>query len=598
MAIQSLAQAERRLGCSDYPAEVVKEPKMTGAEILIRALQEEGVEVIFGYPGGAVLPIYDALYASSIRHVRCRHEQGAAHAADGYSRATGKVGVCLATSGPGATNLVTGIATAFMDSIPMVAITGQVPTSLIGKDSFQEVDIVGITMPIVKHSYSIRNVADIARVVKEAFYVARTGRPGPVVIDVPKDAASQTAPYVDPGRPRPRGYSPRYEGDLRAVAEAAHFIARAERPVVLVGGGVISSDTSRWARKLVEIVGAPVVLSMMGLGAVDSDHPLCLGMVGMHGTYAANMAVTHCDLLVGVGVRFDDRVTGNVGRFAPNASIIHMDVDAAEMNKNVKPTVRVVGDLRWSLPTLIEALEAEGCAASRATEKSRQRWREKVTSWKDTAPPTYPNGDDARSRDRIAPQHVIWEIWKATGGKAVVATDVGQHQMWTAQCYRFRRPRSFISSGGLGTMGFGLPAAIGAKIGLPGESVWLISGDGSFLMNCQELATLKEANVDLKIVVLNNQCLGMVRQWQEFFFERRYSHSLFQDGCGVNYAGLAQAFGIPARRLDEPSRVRRAIEDAAASDGPVLLEFMIEGEANVLPMVPAGGALDEMLGLV
>ncbi|WP_041313651.1 biosynthetic-type acetolactate synthase large subunit [Heliomicrobium modesticaldum] len=559
--------------------------KMTGAQAIVTSLEKEGVELIFGYPGGQVLPLYDALYDCKLRHVLTRHEQGAAHAADGYARATGKVGVCFATSGPGATNLITGIATAYMDSVPMVCITGQVPLSVIGKDSFQEADITGITAPITKHNYLVKNAKDLPRVIKEAFYIARTGRPGPVVIDVPKCLMTTTIDFEYPETVRLRGYKPQAEGKAAEVEAVAQALAEAKKPLFFVGGGVINAEAAPLLRRIVKTHRIPLIGSLMGLGAIPVTDPLFLGMVGMHGTVAANRAVMECDLLVGIGVRFDDRVTGLLTRFAANARVAHFDIDRAEVNKNVVADLAVVGDLRWSLAAL------ESAMADLAGEGGRrwEDWRLQVTRWSEEAPLSYQKSDDV-----IKPQSVIEEIDRQTKSEAVIVTDVGQHQMWAAQYYRFQRPRSFITSGGLGTMGYGLPAAIGAQMGQPNKSVVLISGDGSFLMNCQELATAVEHRLPLKMAILNNNVLGMVRQWQKLFFNQRYSYTRFANG-GTDYVRLAEAFGATGLRAERPEEMPEVIAKALATEGPVVMDIRVCADENVLPMVPAGAPLDQMI---
>ncbi len=553
----------------------------TGARTLIEALQREGVDTIFGYPGGVVLPIYDELYDSSIRHILVRHEQAAAHAADGYARASGRVGVCLATSGPGACNLVTGIATAYMDSIPIVALTGQVPTALLGNDAFQESDITGITMPITKHNYLVKNAADIDRVVKEAFYIAGTGRPGPVLIDLPKDVsmgevdeASSPPPAISL-----RGYQPTYEGHVRQIDKALDLIAEAERPLVYAGGGVILSGASAELREFIETAAIPVTTTLMGLGAIPGDHPLNLGMLGMHGTAAANFAVTECDLLVAIGVRFDDRVTGKIEAFAPNARIIHIDIDPAEIGKNKKVDVPIVGDVGRVLRAMLARMKKRGDTAN---------WVNRAAAWKAQFPPSY------RDDDRLRPQYVIQQLSDLMKGEGIVTSEVGQNQMWTALYYCFRKPRSWITSGGLGTMGYGFPAAIGAHFARPDETVVDVAGDGSFQMNIQELATVAHNNIPVKVVILNNMYLGMVRQWQELFYERRYAYTELSP---VDFVKVANAYGVEGIRVEEKADVRGALETALSHDGPFVLDFRIEREENVFPMVPAGAAINEMIGV-
>jgi acetolactate synthase-1/2/3 large subunit len=559
--------------------------KMLGAEAVIESLKREGVEVVFGYPGGAVLTLYDALYKADFPHVLTRHEQGAVHAADGYARATGKVGVCFATSGPGGTNLITGIATAYMDSIPMVAITGQVGVSLIGKDSFQEADIRGITTPITKHNYLVKKVEELPRVLKEAFYIARTGRPGPVVIDISKDVFNATLDFEYPETVRLRGYCPCFDGDPESVDMVVGELKKAKKPLVFVGGGVNLSDTSEQLRNFIDMTGFPVIASLMGLGCVASDVPGHLGMVGMHGTYAANMATTECDLLLGIGVRFDDRVTGSVKDFAPKAKVVHFDIDPAEVNKNIRADIRVIGDLRWSLPLLCEKM------ATASPEEWQSRlvpWLNQVQAWKQEKPLSYTQSDDI-----IMPQAVIEKVSELTGGEAVIVTDVGQHQMWTAQFYNFTRQRSLLTSGGLGTMGYGLPAAIGAQVGLPDKPVVLFTGDGSIMMNCQELATAANNGFPVKVIVLNNQVLGMVHQWQRMFYGQRYSQSLLQGH--PDFVKLAEAMGMTGMRVSSSRELEAVLKAALQAEGPVLVDVALPDAENVLPMVPPGGRLDQMV---
>ncbi|MDI3507567.1 MAG: acetolactate synthase large subunit [Methanomicrobiaceae archaeon] len=553
----------------------------TGARTLIEALQREGVDTIFGYPGGVVLPIYDELYDSSIRHILVRHEQAAAHAADGYARASGRVGVCLATSGPGACNLVTGIATAYMDSIPIVALTGQVPTALLGNDAFQESDITGITMPITKHNYLVKNAADIDRVVKEAFYIAGTGRPGPVLIDLPKDVSTGEVDEASspPAAISLRGYQPTYEGHVRQIDKAVDLIAEAERPLVYAGGGVILSGASAELREFIETAAIPVTTTLMGLGAIPGDHPLNLGMLGMHGTAAANFAVTECDLLVAIGVRFDDRVTGKIEAFAPNARIIHIDIDPAEIGKNKKVDLPIVGDVGRVLRAMLARMKKRGDTAN---------WVNRTGTWKAQFPPAY------RDDDRLRPQYIIQQLSDLMKGEGIVISEVGQNQMWTALYYCFRKPRSWITSGGLGTMGYGFPAAIGAHFARPGETVVDVAGDGSFQMNIQELATVAHNNIPVKVVILNNMYLGMVRQWQELFYERRYAYTELSP---VDFVKVANAYGVEGMRVEEKADVRGALETALSHDGPFVLDFRIEREENVFPMVPAGAAINEMIGV-
>ena len=558
--------------------------RMNGAEAVITSLKNENIEIVFGYPGGAVLTLYDALYKMQFPHILTKHEQGAVHAADGYARATGKVGVCFATSGPGGTNLITGIATAYMDSIPLVCITGQVNVSLIGKDSFQEADICGITTPITKHNYLVKKVEELPRVLKEAFYIARTGRPGPVVIDIAKDIFAKELDYVYPPDVRLKGYTGNFIGESAAIDEAVAVIKAAQHPVIFLGGGVTLSDMSTELNEILEKTGIPVVSSLMGLGCVPDRYDGHLGMLGMHGTYAANMATMESDVLIGIGVRFDDRVTGVVKEFAPEAKIIHFDVDAAEINKNVLVDYRVVGDLRWSMPALKEKV----LDLPNDWQEQFRQWRKKVLTWKKEKPLDYD-----RKAKWIMPQQVIETISRLADEGTIIVTDVGQHQMWSAQFYQFAKPRTFLTSGGLGTMGYGLPAAIGAKIGQPKKRVVLITGDGSIMMNCQEFATAADYGVDVKVVVMDNHVLGMVTQWQRMFYGERYSQSKLNGK--TDFVKLAEAMGVTGYRVSEPEELEKTLQMAFVADGPALIDVLLPEVEDVLPMVPAGGRLDQMV---
>jgi acetolactate synthase-1/2/3 large subunit len=558
--------------------------KINGAQAVIESLRNEDVDVVFGYPGGAVLTLYDALYKSEFPHILTKHEQGAVHAADGYARATGKVGVCFATSGPGGTNLITGIATANMDSIPLVCITGQVGTPLIGKDSFQEADMCGITTPITKHNYLVKKVAELPRVLKEAFYIARTGRPGPVVIDIAKDVFAAELAYVYPDTVNLKGYTGKFTGESCEIDAVLEVLKNARKPVIFVGGGVTLSDTAEYLQKIVMQTGIPVVSSLMGLGCIPATYAANLGMLGMHGTYAANIATMECDALIGIGVRFDDRVTGIVEEFAPLAKIVQFDIDAAEINKNIRVDYKVIGDLRWSMPELAAKL-----AATKTDLKAQYgQWHDYVIAMNKETPLSY-NKEAAC----IMPQQVIEVVSKLTDDDTIVVTDVGQHQMWTAQFYQFLKSRSFLTSGGLGTMGYGLPAAIGAKLAKPETTVILFSGDGSIMMNCQELATAADYGINVKVIVMNNHVLGMVSQWQRMFYGERYSQSKLNGK--TDYVKLAEAMGVHGLRVTEPEKLEEVLKQALAIDGPVLVDVLLPEVEDVLPMVPAGGRLDQMV---
>ena len=551
---------------------------MTGAEIFVRSLIEENVEVVFGYPGGATIGIYDVLHdISDIKHVLTRHEQGATHAAEGYAKATGKPGVVLATSGPGGTNTVTGIADAYMDSIPIVVFTGQVALRLIGNDAFQEADIVGITRPITKHSYLVRDVRELSRIVKEAFYIATHGRPGPVLVDLPKDVMAHKTSFEYPESIELRTYKPVVEGHEQQIQRAAELLSTSKRPVLYVGGGVILSAASEELRALAAKLQAPVTTTLHGLGAFPERDRLSMGMLGMHGTWYSNMAVNYCDVLVAVGARFDDRVTGNVDHFAPEAKIIHIDIDPSAISKNVAVDVPIVGDVKRVLPKLTSLVRRLDTAD----------WLATIDQWKSEHPLRY------RSSEKIKAQMVIQKLGEVTGGNAVVVTDVGQHQMWTAQFFNFMHPRTHITSGGLGTMGFSLPAAMGVAFGRRDLPVVSISGDGGFQMNAQEMTTIVEHKLPLKIFVINNGFLGMVRQWQELFWRRRYSHV---EISSPDFVKLAEAHGCRAFRVTRSGQVSEAIATAMQhKDGPVFVEFVVEQEDNVYPMIPAGMTVNEMI---
>ncbi len=551
---------------------------MTGAEIFVRSLVAEGVEIVFGYPGGATIGVYDALHdITDIKHVLTRHEQGATHAAEGYARATGKPGVVLVTSGPGATNTVTGLADAYMDSIPIVVFTGQVPLRLIGNDAFQEADIVGITRPVTKHNYLVRDVRELARIIKEAFYIATSGRPGPVLVDLPKDVMAMKAPFEYPSKVHLRSYHPTFEGHPGQVKRAAELIKEARRPVLYVGGGAVQSNAAAELRALAEKLRCPVTMTLHGLGSFPGNHPLSMGMLGMHGTWYSNMAVSQCDLLIAVGARFDDRVVGKVEAFAPHARKIHIDIDPAAISKNVQVDLPIVGDVRAVLAKLIDQVEPLETA----------HWLSTIEGWKCQHPLRFQEGGKLRA------QQVIKTLSDLTGGNAIVVTDVGQHQMWAAQFFSFVHPRSHITSGGLGTMGFSLPASMGAAFGRTDLPVISISGDGGFQMNSQELATIVEQKLPLKIFIMNNGFLGMVRQWQELFWKRRYSHV---EMFSPDFVKLAEAYGLPGYRASSPAAAEETLKKALAYDeGPILVEFVVEREENVYPMIPAGMTVDEMI---
>ena len=552
--------------------------KITGAQILIESLIKEGVDVIFGYPGGQVLPLFDKLYDAPFKFILTRHEQAAAHAADGYSRATGRVGVCIATSGPGATNLITGLATAYMDSIPMVAITGQVKSWLIGNDAFQEADVTGITRPITKHNYLVKDVKDLARIVAEAFYIASSGRPGPVLIDVPSDIQQAEYEFIWPDAVEMRSYKPTLFGHPGQIKKAVKAIVESKKPIIYAGGGVITAGGSGVLKEFAETINAPVTLTLMGLGAFPATHPLYLGMLGMHGTAYANYATMNADLIIAVGARFDDRVTGKLDTFARNAKIIHIDIDPSSISKNVAAHIPIVGDVKNVLGQILEEIKKTPDTSD---------WLKVVEGWKKKHPLTY------QYKGKINPQYVIEQINEVTQGNAIITTEVGQHQMWAAQWYKALHPRSFISSGGLGTMGFGFPAAMGAKMGCPDKTVFDIAGDGSIQMNIQELATCVCNKIPVKVAILNNGYLGMVRQWQELFYKHRYSHTTM---FNPDFVKVAEAYGGVGIRVTKKEEVRPAIEKAIATDNVVFIDFHVEPEENVFPMVPAGESIDKMIG--
>ena len=561
--------------------------ELTGADIVIQSLKAEGVEFVFGYPGGAVLHIYDAFYKQEdVQHILVRHEQGATHAADGYARATGKAGVVLVTSGPGATNAVTGIATAYMDSIPMVVITGQVPKHLIGNDAFQEVDSVGITRPVVKHNFLIEDVKDIATTFKKAFYVATTGRPGPVVIDIPKDITAARCEFSYPAEINMRSYNPTVKGHIGQIKRAMELILSAERPMIYTGGGVILGDASEQLTAFTRKLGYPITNTLMGLGAYPASDSQFVGMLGMHGTYEANMAMHQCDVLIAIGARFDDRVTGNLEKFCPDAKIVHIDVDPASISKNVKVDIPIVGQVSQVLGDFLKVMESN---AKEANASALEKWWAQIDEWRSQDCLKYD-----RDSDLIKPQYVIEQLHEVTNGDAFVTSDVGQHQMWAAQYYGFNKPRRWINSGGLGTMGFGLPAAIGVQLAYPQETVVCITGEASIQMCIQELSTCKQYGLPIKVVCLNNGYMGMVRQWQEFFYEKRYAMSYFD--ALPDFVALTEGYGHAGMQIEKPEDVRAALEEALnRKDELVFLDFMTDKTENVYPMIPAGAGLNEMI---
>ncbi|MBW1960714.1 MAG: biosynthetic-type acetolactate synthase large subunit [Deltaproteobacteria bacterium] len=558
--------------------------KLTGSQILMKTLKQEGVEVIFGYPGGAVLDIYHELAKTDIRHILVRHEQGAIHAADGYARASGKTGVCLVTSGPGATNTVTGIANAFMDSIPVVILTGQVPTHLIGNDAFQEVDIVGITRPCTKHNYLVANPEDLAKTIKEAFHIARSGRPGPVLVDLPKNVINAKIDYKEPQQVKLRSYNPTYNPNKKQLYKVIKLIKEAQKPIIFAGGGVILSKASKELTELARKTQIPVTTSLMGLGAFPGTDPLSLGMIGMHGTFRANMSSGQCDLMIAVGVRFDDRVTGKTDTFAPQAKIVHIDIDPTSIRKNIPVAVPVVGDCRITLRHLNRLVDETDLGDLK---HKRRPWFKEIEEWKKKKSLAY------EQKDLIKPQFVVEMLYELTKGKAIITTEVGQNQMWAAQYYLFDEPGHFITSGGLGAMGFGFPAALGAQIACPDKLIVDIAGDASIQMNIQEMATAVQCNLPVKVVVLNNRFLGMVRQWQELFYDKCYSCTCMD--YAPDFVKLAEAYGAVGLRAEKPKDVKPVLSEGLAVQKPVIMDFVVEPEESVYPMVPAGAPITEML---
>jgi acetolactate synthase I/II/III large subunit len=563
------------------PSSLPKTSKANGADLLIHALKEQNVEVLFGYPGGAVLPIYDALYKTPIKHVLARHEQGAIHAAEGYARVSGKPGVVIATSGPGATNLVTGIADAMMDSLPLVIFTGQVATNVIGTDAFQEADVMGITMPITKHNYQVRNLSELPKIVKEAFHIAATGRPGPVLVDIPKDITVEEVMKYQDGEIYLPGYQPNLQPNPLQIKKLLGCLSEAKKPVILSGAGVLHADANEELLAFAESYQVPVVHTLLGLGGFPAYHPLFLGMAGMHGVYTANMALYECDLLINIGARFDDRLTGNLATFAPNAKVAHIDIDPAEIGKNVETHIPVVADAKNALLKILD---------NPSIPPQVEEWLNKLEANKRDYPYWYGNSDEY-----LSPQRLIEQIYEMTDGEAIVTTDVGQHQMWAAQYYSFKKPHNWVTSGGLGTMGFGFPAAIGAQLAKPSSKVVALVGDGGFQMTFQELILLKELNLPVKVIVVNNGSLGMVRQWQETFYEKRYSQSILS--LQPDFMKLAESYGIKGVRLKTQEEVDSYLREALLSDEPVLIECLVNPSENVYPMVAPGKGLHEMIGV-
>lgn len=560
--------------------------KLTGAEIFVQSLKKEGVKVIFGYPGGVILNIFDLLHdEKDIKLILTRHEQGATHAADGYARSSGKPGVVLVTSGPGATNTVTGIATAYMDSIPLLVFTGQVPTSLIGNDAFQEADIVGITRPCTKYNILVKNVSDLAMAIKEGFYIATTGRPGPVLIDLPKDVTASKADFHYPDKVHIRSYNPTYEGNKWMIEKAIAEISKSKKPVIIAGGGCVTSNAAEELKELAEYTQIPVTMTLMGLGSFPGSHELSLGMLGMHGTYYANKSVQNADLLIAIGMRFDDRVTGKIEGFAPTAKIIHIDIDPTSIRKNVDVHIPIVGDVKRVLSQMNKLMKENKIEQ---WEEIRKAWLKQIQEWRNERPLTYTYTDEV-----IKPQYVVERIYEITGGDAIITTEVGQNQMWAAQFFKFNKPRRWITSGGLGTMGYGFPAAIGAQIANPNSLVIDIAGDGSIQMNIQELATAVIYKLPVKVAILNNRYLGMVRQWQELFFQERYSHTHLD--IVPDFVELAKAYNAVGLRAEKPSEVDAVLKEAFKVKQPVLMDFVVDWKEKVFPMVPAGATLDTML---
>ncbi|AHF96628.1 acetolactate synthase [Desulfurella acetivorans A63] len=559
--------------------------KLKGAEIFIECLKKEGVKHLFGIPGGAIIDLHDAIYKQKdIEFILTRHEQGAVHMADGYARSTGQVGVSLVTSGPGATNAVTGIATAYMDSIPLVVFTGQVPTHLIGNDAFQEVDIVGITRSCTKHNFLVKDVKDLAYTIKKAFYIARTGRPGPVLVDIPKDVQTASCEFEYPDAIHLRSYNPTYHGNPKQIKKVAKVIEQAERPLLYIGGGVITSNAHKEVLELAERLQIPAFTTLMGIGAFPADHPLSLGMAGMHGTYKANMAIQYCDLLISIGARFDDRITGKVSEFAPNAQVVHIDIDPTSISKNIKVDYPIVGDAKLVLKELLSILKDNN-----KIHQNRKKWLDLIKKWDSEHPLSYEDSDKV-----IKPQYVIQLLNKLTKElDPIVSTEVGQHQMWVAQFYNFNKPRRFLTSGGLGTMGFGFPAGIGASFANPDKQVFVIAGDGSFQMNLQELAVLATYKLQTKVIILNNSYLGMVRQWQQLFYGRRYANTNIE--VQPDFVKLSESYGIIAKRVEDKKDVEQALTELINYNGPYVLDIKIEREENVYPMVPGGAPLSEMI---